>query len=167
MYLEMGKKESLPNFQQTVFILILILLDVFLKNFAENNLDRNVLIEFIPFVSFYLTSNSGIAFSLLDFNNLFTSYGILVIGMFIVFFLFKLLNDQKKSTGRLAFIFIIGGALGNLIDRALDGEVTDFLLLYFGNISFFVFNPADFFITIGAIFFIANEISSKIKKGEQ
>jgi len=56
-----------------------------------------------------------------------------------------------------------GGALGNLFDRALDGVVTDFLLLFFGKISLFVFNPADLFITIGAILFIANEIN--VKKG--
>jgi len=80
-------------------------------------------------------------------------------------FLFNLLKKEKSSIGQAAFIFIIGGALGNLFDRALDGVVTDFLLLFFGNISLFVFNPADLFITIGAILFIANEIN--VKKGSR
>jgi signal peptidase II len=133
-------------------------MDIALKHLAVSNLDENTYREFVPFISFYLTSNSGIAFSLLDFNNFFTSYGLLIIGLAIVLFLFNLLAKEKSYIGQTAFIFIIGGALGNLFDRALDGEVTDFLLLFFGNISLFVFNPADFFITIGAIFFIANEI---------
>ena len=136
-------------------------MDIALKHLAVNKLDANTYLEFIPFISFYLTTNSGIAFSLLDLNNSFTSYGLLIIGLVIVLFLFNLLKKEKSSIGKAAFIFIIGGALGNLFDRALDGEVTDFLLLFFGNFSLFVFNPADFFITLGAIFFIANEIYLK------
>ena len=161
MLMEMVKRESLPNFKHIICISILLVLDIALKHLAVSNLDINTYKEFIPFISFYLTSNSGIAFSLLDFNNFFTSYGLLIIGLIIVLFLFNLLNKEKSVIGQTAFIFIIGGALGNLFDRALDGEVTDFLLLFFGNFSLFVFNPADFFITLGAIFFIANEIYLK------
>ena len=161
MLMEMVKRESLPNFKHIICISFLLVLDIALKHLAVSNLDINTYKEFIPFISFYLTSNSGIAFSLLDFNNFFTSYGLLIIGLIIVLFLFNLLNKEKSVIGQTAFIFIIGGALGNLFDRALDGEVTDFLLLFLGNFSLFVFNPADFFITLGAIFFIANEIYLK------
>jgi signal peptidase II len=111
-----------------------------------------------------LTSNSGIAFSFLDFNNFFTTYGLLAIGIIIVFFLFRFLVNADNLLGRLAFAFIIGGAIGNLLDRAMDGVVTDFILLHFGSTSLFVFNPADLFITVGAIFFILNEIASNFGK---
>ena len=163
MLMEMVKRESLPKLKYIICISILLFMDIALKHLAVNKLDANTYLEFIPFISFYLTTNSGIAFSLLDLNNSFTSYGLLIIGLVIVFFLFNLLKKEKNSIGQAAFIFIIGGALGNLFDRALDGVVTDFLLLFFGNISLFVFNPADLFITIGAILFIANEIN--LKKG--
>jgi len=163
MLMEMVKRESLPKLKYITCISILLFMDIALKHLAVNKLDANTYLEFIPFISFYLTTNSGIAFSLLDLNNSFTSYGLLIIGLVIVLFLFNLLKKEKSSIGQAAFIFIIGGALGNLFDRALDGVVTDFLLLFFGNISLFVFNPADLFITIGAILFIANEIN--VKKG--
>lgn len=163
MLMEMVKRESLPKLKYITCISILLFMDIALKHLAVNKLDANTYLEFIPFISFYLTTNSGIAFSLLDLNNSFTSYGLLIIGLVIVLFLFNLLKKEKSSIGQAAFIFIIGGALGNLFDRALDGVVTDFLLLFFGNISLFVFNPADLFITIGAILFIANEIN--LKKG--
>ena len=163
MLMEMVKRESLPKLKYIICISILLFMDIALKHLAVNKLDANTYLEFIPFISFYLTTNSGIAFSLLDLNNSFTSYGLLIIGLVIVLFLFNLLKKEKNSIGQAAFIFIIGGALGNLFDRALDGVVTDFLLLFFGNISLFVFNPADLFITIGAILFIANEIN--VKKG--
>jgi len=163
MLTEMVKRESLPKLKYITCISILLFMDIALKHLAVNKLDANTYLEFIPFISFYLTTNSGIAFSLLDLNNSFTSYGLLIIGLVIVLFLFNLLKKEKSSIGQAAFIFIIGGALGNLFDRALDGVVTDFLLLFFGKISLFVFNPADLFITIGAILFIANEIN--VKKG--
>jgi signal peptidase II len=163
MLMEMVKRESLPKLKYITCISILLFMDIALKHLAVNKLDANTYLEFIPFISLYLTTNSGIAFSLLDLNNSFTSYGLLIIGLVIVLFLFNLLKKEKSSIGQAAFIFIIGGALGNLFDRALDGVVTDFLLLFFGNISLFVFNPADLFITIGAILFIANEIN--VKKG--
>jgi len=163
MLMEMVKRENLPKLKHLICISILLVMDIALKHLAVSRLDANTYLEFIPFISFYLTTNSGIAFSLLDLNNSFTSYGLLIIGLVIVLFLFNLLKKEKSSIGQAAFIFIIGGALGNLFDRALDGVVTDFLLLFFGNISLFIFNPADFFITIGAIFFIVNEIY--VKKG--
>lgn len=51
----------------------------------------------------------------------------------------------------LAFIFILPGAVGNLIDRALFGRVTDFLHFRFGDTSFFVNNFADIFISVGVV----------------
>jgi len=51
----------------------------------------------------------------------------------------------------LAFIFILPGAVGNLIDRALYGRVTDFLHFRFGSTSFFVNNLADIFISMGVV----------------
>ena len=71
-------------------------MDIALKHLAVNKLDANTYLEFIPFISFYLTTNSGIAFSLLDLNNSFTSYGLLIIGLVIVLSLFNLLKKEKN-----------------------------------------------------------------------
>ncbi len=53
---------------------------------------------------------------------------------------------------------IIAGALGNIIDRLTYGYVVDYILFYTQTWSFAVFNLADSFITIGAIFIVIDEI---------
>ena len=63
-------------------------------------------------------------------------------------------------------MIISGGALGNIIDRAVDNYVTDFLHLKINNYSFFIFNLADAFITIGAILIIYFEIKTNFTNVE-
>lgn len=55
----------------------------------------------------------------------------------------------------LPLALIIGGALGNLIDRLYAGKVTDFVLVYFGHWAYPAFNVADACITVGAVLLIA------------
>jgi signal peptidase II len=58
----------------------------------------------------------------------------------------------------LGFSFILGGALGNLIDRIADGRVTDFIDWYAGNYHWPTFNVADSFITVGVALLIIEGI---------
>ena len=53
--------------------------------------------------------------------------------------------------------------MGNFLDRAIDGLVTDFLLFHIAGNSLFIFNVADAFITIGAIIYFGSEILKLIK----
>ncbi len=62
---------------------------------------------------------------------------------------------------KLALIWIIPGALGNLIDRAIFGAVTDFLHFRWYDISFFVNNLADCLISIGVVFFVCSTLFAK------
>ena len=57
-------------------------------------------------------------------------------------------NDEKLS--RYGLALILGGAFGNLIDRAIAGYVVDFIDVYWGEAHFWAFNVADAAITIGA-----------------
>ena len=70
-------------------------------------------------------------------------------------------NDFFMKT---ALIMIIAGALGNLIDRAIYGSVTDFLHFRWYDLSFFVNNLADCFISVGVCFFILSTVFGKTKK---
>ena len=70
---------------------------------------------------------------------------------------------EKDFKKKIALSFITGGAFGNILDRINDGKVTDFLHLKVMDFSFFVFNLADLFITIGAILIIYFEIIYRIK----
>ena len=73
-----------------------------------------------------------------------------------------------KSKGVYAFLIaiVIGGSLGNLLDRMYYYAVPDFIDLHIGNFHWFVFNVADIFITIGIIGLVFVELtkSKKISK---
>ena len=91
------------------------------------------------------------------------SYALLIFTLLISIYLVWLIYKEENFKKKIALSFIIGGALGNILDRINDGQVTDFLHLEIMNFSFFVFNLADLFITIGAILIIYFEIIYKIK----
>jgi len=114
---------------------------------------------------FHLTycENTGAAFSVFS-NNTFmlTVVSLIFIGL-LFYILFK--NIKNKNNNKFLLVglsLILGGALGNFIDRAFHGFVTDFF--DFRLINFAIFNIADIFITIGGILFCAYIIFSKDDK---
>ena len=112
----------------------------------------------IPSLDLLLVFNSGIAFSMLDFDNAFTRYGLSIIGFILVAYLYSMLRKEEAVINYWALILIIAGALGNLLDRLVDGLVTDFLYFHVDQFSFFIFNLADAFISTGAVIFIIAEL---------
>ena len=145
----------------------LILVDLFSKGYVEDFFQQGDVVNILPFLSITLAFNSGIAFSLLDFNNFFTDYVLLFIGLIITIFLVRLFKQEDNITSKVGLILIISGALGNIIDRAMDGVVTDFLLFFVGNTPFFIFNLADAYISCGAVLYFAIELSNYISKKAQ
>jgi len=98
--------------------------------------------------------NTGAAFGLLNAAD-FPFKSALMIGIAtlalvaISLYARQLGNDEKLS--RYGLALILGGAFGNLIDRAIAGYVVDFVDVYWGEAHFWAFNVADAAITIGAI----------------
>jgi len=80
---------------------------------------------------------------------------------FIIVLLRRL--PEKENTLTIALSFILGGAMGNLIDRLLYGEVIDFLDFYWSRYHWPAFNAADSFITVGVILTLFRLIQSKDK----
>ena len=148
------------------FILLLITLDLISKLMAEQYLEFGQSVPLIPILDFFLVYNSGIAFSILDINNKMLSFGLSILGLLIVGYLNALYRVQESSIYQVTFILIISGAMGNILDRLVDGVVTDFLYLHIGNISFFVFNLADAFISIGAALFFIMEFKKYLYNSE-
>lgn len=72
-----------------------------------------------------------------------------------------LLKTQLNTVLALAFAFVIGGGIGNLIDRILYNSVTDFFLIKFSFIKTGIFNMADVSVTIGALLIIFISIRYK------
>ena len=159
------KKEALYKLSYPVLIILLVVLDLFSKDYAANNfLFAQSYSTFIPFIDFLLIYNSGIAFGIFDGYGNLASNLLLVITIFILIYLIRLLVKEKVHIAKFALSLITAGALGNIIDRFIDGKVTDFLHLEFGSFSFFIFNLADAFITLGAILIIYFELIYKAKQ---
>ena len=159
------KKEVLYKLSYPVLIILLVALDLFSKNYAVNNfLFAQSYSTFIPFIDFLVIYNSGIAFGIFDGYGNLASNLLLVITIFILIYLIRLLVKEKVQIAKFALSLITAGALGNIIDRLIDGKVTDFLHLEFGSFSFFIFNLADAFITLGAILIIYFELIYKAKQ---
>ena len=157
-------KEVLFKIKVVIFIVFLVFLDLYSKHIALNNLEYGNLNEtFFPLVNFLLIYNSGIAFGIFDDKGIYASYFLLVITLLISIYLIWLIYNEENFKKKIALSFVTGGAFGNILDRLNDGKVTDFLHLEIMNFSFFVFNLADLFITIGAILIIYFEIIYKPK----
>ena len=160
-----AKKEVLYKLSYPVLIILLVVLDLLSKDYAANNfLFAQSYSTFIPFIDFLLIYNSGIAFGIFDGYGNLASNLLLVITIFILIYLIRLLVKEKVQIAKFALSLITAGALGNIIDRFIDGKVTDFLHLEFGSFSFFIFNLADAFITLGAILIIYFELIYKAKQ---
>ena len=135
--------------QMGVLAAIAVILDQIVKWLVETRLSYEVLVDVLPFLGLFRTWNQGVAFSLLwGLNDL-----ALVALTFIIILFVTWLASQTSPANRLArlgFALIIGGAIGNLIDRAIYGHVVDYVLFHTPVWSFAVFNLADAFISVGA-----------------
>ena len=105
----------------------------------------------IPFIDLLVTSNTGIAFSLFSSSDQTIKIILILVTSLALLFLGNEFRNAQSSTYKYALTLIISGGLGNLLERILRGAVTDFLHLRIEKFSFFVFNLADLFITLGAI----------------
>ena len=116
--------------------------------------------KLLPFLSLTLTYNSGAAFGFL--NNeagwqkfFFIIVAAVAIGVIAVW-LYRLNAEDKWVAVALALI--LGGAIGNAIDRVLYGYVVDFIDVIFGSWHFWIFNVADSAISIGAVVLVLDAL---------
>ena len=160
----MVNKEALYKIKFFLLIGFLIFIDFYSKNLAIENLVYGQSLEtFIPFIDLLLIYNSGIAFGIFDNGSVFTSYILLILTLLISLYLIWMIINESEVNKKIALSIITAGAFGNILDRVIDGQVTDFLHLEILNFSFFIFNFADAFITIGALLIIYFEIIYKPK----
>lgn len=136
--------------------LVAAILDQWIKYLVETGLPMHVPVPVLPFLALFRTHNTGIAFSMLaDLG----SVGLIAITLAVIAFIFviALRSDPAQRLAHFGFALIIGGALGNLVDRVWHGYVVDYILFHLPSWSFAVFNLADIFISIGAAFVVLEE----------
>ena len=137
-------------------VAVAVALDQWIKYLVETRLALQEPVDLLPFLALYRTYNTGVAFSMLSS---FGDIGLIVLSLAVIAFVLYL---ASRSTGdqwfaRIGFALIIGGAIGNLIDRAIYGHVIDYILFHTPVWSFAVFNLADAFITVGAVMVLLEE----------
>ncbi len=143
---------------------LVVLLDQASKHYADTVLDYHRPVTVIPGVfEWFLSYNTGAAFSFLagagGWQRWFLLILALVISAVLVGWLRKLKQDERLTAIGLALI--LGGAIGNVIDRALLGHVIDFIQVWLGSYPWPAFNLADTFISIGAALLIGSGLFEK------
>ncbi|MBC7203795.1 MAG: lipoprotein signal peptidase [Pusillimonas sp.] len=138
---------------------VIVGLDQWTKVYFDTALAYGQRWPILPFFDFTLLYNPGAAFSFLADNQdwqrwLFT---IIAVGA-IALILHLLWRSRGQYLFCTALMAILGGAVGNLIDRVHHGHVVDFLLFYWQQWHFPAFNIADVSITVGAMLLILDEI---------
>lgn len=138
---------------------LVVILDQLSKYVIRNNFDLYEMKNFIPGWNWILIYNEGSAFGFLDKQGgwqqfMFGGIAIIVAVALVYYLLWK----SYHWLAGLGFSFILGGALGNLIDRIADGRVTDFIDWYAGTYHWPAFNLADSFITVGVALLIIEGI---------
>jgi signal peptidase II len=103
-------------------------------------------INVLPFLDFTFAWNKGVSYGLFPSD---TQVPLLVLSLAITIFLVVWLARTVKPLEAAALGLLIGGAIGNMIDRALHGAVVDFVHLYWGTFSWYIFNIADVAIVAG------------------
>lgn len=140
-----------------------VALDQAIKWLVETRLPFHELVPVIPMFALYRTWNEGIAFSLL--GGLPDTALLALTGLVIIFVLYLWWRTPPgRSIAHLGYALIIGGALGNLIDRAVYGHVVDYILFHTESWSFAVFNLADSFISIGAGLIVLDELIATLNE---
>ncbi len=133
---------------------LVVILDQITKALIRAHLTIYESVPVIPsFFHLTFVTNDGMAFGL-EFpgNSLVFNLVVIIVTAVLFWFLWK--ERSSPVMIRLALALIIGGALGNLIDRILFGEVVDFLDFMIGDFHWFIFNISDSSITIGMFFFL-------------
>lgn len=140
-----------------------IALDQLTKWAALKYLARHAELTILPFINLTLVYNRGAAFGFLSeaggWQNAFFIAVAVIASVVIAYLLYRTEPGDHIAGGGLALI--LGGAIGNVIDRVMHGHVIDFIDIYYRSWHWPAFNIADSAITIGAIGLVVSTFMTK------
>ena len=144
--------------------LLIVILDQATKWLAEGLLLPFQPVPLMPLLNLTLMYNEGAAFSFLANAGgwqrwLFAGFA-LVMTLALTFWLLRLDKGERATAAALSLV--IGGAIGNLIDRVQSGRVVDFIDFYVGTWHWPAFNVADSAISIGIVFLLVTSFRSEL-----
>ena len=158
-----------------VIVFICLIIDqiskLIIASYHYSSFPKYIISDFLKLT--YIT-NDGIAFGLNPFGGY--RFILLIVSIVAVLFVIKILIDSKDQPQLTQFglSLILGGALGNLVDRFLTAfsvmdytGVIDFIDIGIGQYRFYIFNFADFFISLGIILYLISFIKSRFTNDQQ
>ena len=133
-----------------IITFMILLVDQISKYLVMTNMKLNKSIDIIPnFFKLTYTNNHGAAFSILEGRQVLIILVSLLVFLYLVYELFKKKNNSSILC--LSISLILGGLLGNLVDRLVYGHVRDFLDFKIFSYDFAIFNIGDIGIVVGVI----------------
>tara|TARA_B100001029_G_scaffold119542_1_gene99234 strand:- start:4263 stop:4742 length:480 start_codon:yes stop_codon:yes gene_type:complete len=141
------------------FLIFLIFTDQLSKLFIAKNLNLGQSLSLFPFFDITLVFNTGVAFSLFsDGGNQGRWLLVILVLLVLVYLTYVLIKENLNEFESISLLMVLGGGIGNLLDRTFRGHVVDFIHLYYENYSFYIFNLADTYISIGVIIYLIGMI---------
>ncbi|WP_069470549.1 signal peptidase II [Candidatus Marithrix sp. Canyon 246] len=152
------------NYLMWLFLsLIILILDQITKTWVSTHLSYNQPVNILPYFDLRLLHNTGAAWSILadqgGWQRWFLSALAIIVSIVIMIWLTRL--DSKQRWLACALALILGGALGNVVDRLIYGYVVDFIDIYYQAWHWPAFNIADIGISIGAVMLLIDAIIFK------
>jgi len=140
---------------------LLVLFDILSKYIVFNYIDLYQFIKITYFFDITHIHNFGVSFGL--FAGTIPAFVLVIIGLFVTAFVLYLYINSSEFLERWGLFIIICGAIGNIVDRFINGYVIDFLYLHINQYYWPAFNFADIYISIGIIMIIVNMVKKIIK----
>ena len=137
----------------------ILLIDFLSKNkiisiFKDGIAEKIYVNEYLDFI---LVFNTGNSYGLFSGGGDFQKWILISLSILIIIFLLSLIRNESTILSKLSISFIIGGALGNVLDRFTYCAVVEFISLHARGFSLYIFNIADIFIVLGVILFILSQ----------
>jgi len=134
-------------------ILLVIGVDQITKAYFHSQFQPGERVNVLPFFDWILTYNTGAAFSFLADAGGWQRWFFVVLAIVVSAWCWRWLTRELDARIQFALALIIGGAIGNVIDRIWLGKVIDFVLIYWAPSNWYypAFNVADSAISVGAV----------------
>ena len=166
----MSEQSSKPYNPKMIFmgiVVITLLLDQIIKFWVQGIMLPYDVIPVMPYFNLRLGFNTGVSFSMFADLGRDTIWPLVGFALALSGLLTYWAMSSKRMVEIVGYAFIVGGALGNVVDRLYLGAVVDYLDFYYGDWHFPTFNGADVFINMGVFILIVDMILEHKNKDSQ
>ena len=145
---------------------ITVVFDQFTKALVLAFLEPYQAVEWAPFLSCVLVFNTGISFGLFAGETALLRWVLIGLALAVSVLLTSWLYKEKRPRVASALGLILGGAIGNVVDRIFRHAVVDFLDLHIGGWHWPAFNLADSAITVGAVLYVFTSLRDQLRSSK-